>query len=338
MKKIISLLLAVLMLVSVVSLVGCGEAKKSSEPVKFGLGLYSSMSKAVSADGDTQGIGEAAVTAAAVILDADGKILDCAIDTADNTVNFTSDGKAVKANEFKTKYELGDSYGMKAYGGAKKEWYEQIDAFVSLVKGKTYDEVKALVGKENKGTDEVISAGCTITVSEYVLAIEKAVKNAKDSKAAADNNVKLGIISTQIETKDATEDAKGKNGFDITVSAAALGSDGKVNAMATDAVSVEFAFDTKGTTDTDTSAELKSKREAGDNYGMSAYGQDLNGDGTVKEWYAQADAFDAACIGKNSDEISKLALDTGYGTDDIQKAGCTINISDMVKSAVKASK
>lgn len=338
MKKIVSLLLAVLMLLSVISLVGCGEAKKSSEPVKFGLGLYSSMSKAVSADGDTQGIGEAAVTAAAVILDKDGKILDCAIDTADNTVNFTSDGKAVKAGEFKTKYELGDAYGMKAYGGAKKEWFEQIDAFIALIKGKTYDEIKALVGKENKGNDDVINAGCTITISEYVLAIEKAVKNAKESKAVADNSVKLGVISTQIETKDATADAKGKNGLDITVSAVAKGADGKITAMASDAVSVEFIFDTKGATDTDTSAELKSKREKGDNYGMSAYGQDLNGDGTVKEWYAQADAFDTACIGKNSDEISKLALDTGYGVDDIQKAGCTINISDMVKAAVKASK
>mgnify|MGYP003297401072 FL=1 len=71
---------------------------------------------------------------------------------------------------------------------------------------------------------------------------------------------------------------------------------------------------------------------------MAAYGTDLNGDGTVKEWYAQAEAFDTACVGKTADEISALAADKGYGVEALQTAGCTINIADMVKAAVKAAK
>ena len=71
---------------------------------------------------------------------------------------------------------------------------------------------------------------------------------------------------------------------------------------------------------------------------MASYGKDLNGDGTVKEWFEQAAAFDAACKGKTAAEISALAVETGYGVEDLQTAGCTINVSNMIKAAVKAAK
>ena len=60
--------------------------------------------------------------------------------TASNTVKFTADGKAVASAEFKTKYELGKDYNMVAYGGATKEWFEQADAFETVVAGKTLTE------------------------------------------------------------------------------------------------------------------------------------------------------------------------------------------------------
>ena len=84
-------------------------------------------------------------------------------------------------------------------------------------------------------------------------------------------------------------------------------------------------------------AAIGTKKDAGANYGMAQYGQDLNGDGTVKEWFEQADAFNAACIGKTASELSALAVETGYGATDLQTAGCTIHIGDMVKAAVKAA-
>ena len=334
MKKIVSLLMVALMVVSLFSLAACGEKKAAT--LKFGMGVYSTMDKASSAEGETQGTGEATVNVAGVLMDGD-KIVKCVIDSADNAVNFTSDGKAVKASEFKTKYELGDAYGMKAYGGATKEWYEQVDAFVALVEGKTYEEVKALVGSENKGNDEVVNAGCTIMISDFIFAIENAVKNAKDSSATSEDTLKIGVVSTQATTKDATEDAKGTTGFDVSIAVVASDKDGKVTAADSDVVSASFEFDTKGATDKET-AKVTSKKEAGANYGMAAYGQDLNGDGTVKEWFEQADILDETIIGKKSDEISALAVETGYGNEDLQKAGCTINIADMIKAAVKASK
>jgi ABC-type branched-subunit amino acid transport system ATPase component len=68
---------------------------------------------------------------------------------------------------------------------------------------------------------------------------------------------------------------------------------------------------------------------------MSQWGADLNGDGTVKEWYEQADAFNAATIGKTAGEITSLLGDNGYGNADLQTAGCTIAVSALVKAAAK---
>ncbi len=323
MKKILSLFLAVLMLFSVLSLAGCGE----KETLKFGLGVDAYSSKITSATEEGNGIGQAVITVAAVLLDKDGKIVKCAIDVADNTVNFSSDGKAVTAESFKTKYDLGENYGMKAYGGAKKEWFEQIDALTALVVGKTADEVKALVAGENKGTEEVINAGCTITINDYVKAIDNAIANAKESNATADDTLKLGIVSSQSDAKDATEDAAGTNGFETSIAASVINADKKVVATDIDAVSFSVSFDAKGVSDTKTAA-IESKRQLGDNYGMKAYG------GASKEWFEQADALASVCVGKTSSEISALVNADGKGVEDVVNAGCTIAVGDMVKAVV----
>lgn len=335
MKKILSLVLVFIMVMSVVSLAGCGKA----EALKLGMGISTAIAKATDADGETKGIGEADHTVAAVLVNADGKIVKCALDCAANSVEYTSEGKFVQAEEFKTKYEQKDMYGMKAYGGATKEWYEQADAFAGLVAGKTYDEVKALVAEDGKGNADVTAAGCTIYVSEFLVAIEKAVAAATASEATADDTLKVAVVSTQAgDSKDATDEAEGLNEVDSTFAATVVDADGKIKAMSTDAVQAKFTFDKKGKATTDTKAAVATKKEAGDNYGMAAYGTDLNKDGKVEEWYKQADAFNAACVGKNADEVAALAVETGYGVDSLQTAGCTINIADMVKAAVKAAK
>ncbi|MBQ2676793.1 MAG: hypothetical protein IJF54_05285 [Clostridia bacterium] len=333
MKKLLSIVLCVVMLLSAMVLSGCTKA----EPLKFGMGVHSYIEKVTNADGDTNGSGEAATTVAAVLLDKDGKIVKCAIDTMANKVAFTSEGKFVEAGEFKTKYELGNDYNMKAFGGAKKEWFEQVDALTALVAGKTIDEVKALVAKDYKGTEDVINAGCTIYISDFVLAIEKAVKNAVESEATKDDTLKLGIVSAQADSKDATEEAEGVNEVDTTIVAAVVNKDGKVVVSSTDALQAKFKFDAKGAATVEKGAAITTKKELGTNYNMAKYGQDLNKDGVVKEWFEQAAAFDAACAGKTASEISALAIDTGYGVESLQTAGCTMHVSDMIKAAVKAA-
>ena len=323
MKKTLVLAMCLILAMSAL-FVGCG----SSETLKFGMGVYSSAPAVADATADKEGTGKIDVTVAAVTVDANGKIVACALDTASNTVKFTNDGKAVADTEFKTKYELGKDYNMVAYGGAKKEWFEQADAFEALVAGKTLDEVKALVGEGNKGTDEVVNAGCTIMINEFVAAIEKAYNAAAESNVTAENTLKVTAATEQTCT-DATADKDGSNKVSTTVFAAAVDKDGKVVAASSDCVEVTFTFDTKGVATLDTSKAVVSKKEQGANYGMVAYG------GAKKEWFEQAVAFDAACIGKTADEIAGFVGEDGKGTADIQSAGCTIYVTGFVKAASK---
>lgn len=330
MKKLLCVLLSALMLLPAFVFSGCGQA----ETLKFGLGVYTDVSKASDANEDTAGQGKVAITAAAVTVDAAGKIVACVLDTADITVSYTADGKAVANDGFKTKYEQGADYNMKTYGGAAKEWFEQAAAFETVVAGKTLDEVKALVAAENKGNEEVISAGCTIMIHEFVLAIEKAYNNAATSNATADHALKLGTHTEQ-STGDATEDKDGQNQIETTFFAAAVDAEGKVVAASSECVQVKFTFDAKGASTYDLNKAVLGKKEAGAGYNMSAYGTDLNGDGVVKEWNEQSAAFDAACIGKTAAEIASLMGENNYGNADLQSAGCTILVNGLVKAASK---
>lgn len=324
MKKIVSLCLCAALLVSACALTGCTAEAKT---LKFGSAVYVSDPTATDADGDANGTAEVDVTVAAVSVDANGKIVACALDTMQSSLSYTSDGKAVGNPEAQTKYEKGADYGMVAYGGATKEWYEQADAFEGVVAGKTLDEVKALI-VEGYGTEEVQTAGCTIAISEFVGAIEKAYNAAADSNVTADHTLKVTAYTVQT-IEDATADADGTNEVEVYVYAAALDADSKVVAGNSDCVPVSFTFDITGKSTFDTTQEILSKKEQGSNYGMVAYG------GAAKEWYEQAAAFDAQCIGKTGDEIAGLMSVDGKGVEEVQTAGCTIYVSGFVAAASK---
>ena len=217
---------------------------------------------------------------------------------------------------------------MVAYGGATKEWFEQADAFETLVVGKTLDEIKALVAEGGKGNADVIAAGCTITVTEFVGAIEKAFANLADSTATAACAIKLGVNTAQ-STTDATDEKNGTNQLDVTVVAAAVNADGTVAAIASDCVQFKFGFTLAGATTFDATKTIQSKRELGANYGMVAYG------GAAKEWFEQADAFNALCIGKTAAQIVALCAADNYGTDEVKAAGCTVLVDGLTKAADK---
>ena len=329
MKKILTLTLCMLMLVSTV-LVGCsktGSGDSADATAKFGCGIYVTAPTTTDATEDKDGAGKVDVTIAAITVDENGKIVSCQLDTASNTVNYTADGKCVANEEFKTKYEIGADYNMVAYGGASKEWFEQADAFEAFVAGKTLDEVKALVAEGNKGTEEVINAGCTIMINEFVNAIAKAFDNVS-AEVKADSALKINVVTEQTCT-DATEDKDGSNKIAVNIFAAACDSEGKVVAATSDCVEVEFKFDTKGASTLDTTKDVLTKKEQGADYGMVAYG------GAAKEWFEQAEAFDSVCIGKTAEEIAGLIADDGKGVSEVQTAGCTIYVSGFVKAASK---
>ncbi len=329
MKRSLALILCVVLALSVV-LTGCASKPDASkaDTLQFGFGVYTSAPAATDATADKDGSGKLDITFAAITVDADGKIVACDLDTASNSIAFTADGKAVAATEFKTKYEQGNDYNMVTYGGAAKEWYEQADAFETVVAGKTLEEVTALVGEDKKGNSDVIAAGCTIMINEFVAAIEKAYVAAADSNVTAEDTLKVTAY-TEATGADATADKDGSNKVATTVFGAAVDANGKVVGAASDCVELAFTFDTKGASTLDTTKAVLSKKEQGADYGMVAYG------GAAKEWFEQAAAFDAACVGKTATEIAGLVAEDGKGVADLQTAGCTIYVTGFVKAASK---
>lgn len=350
MKKILSLALVLVMVLSVAALVGCSGDKAPSgddaATLKFGLGVVSNYGEAKDADGETNGAGEFNTTAVAVLLDAEGKIAAIDLDSAQIKTAWTSEGKVVATEDLRTKYEKGTDYGMAAYGkkhdgteGAVKEWNEQADAFMATAKGKTLAEVKALMAEDGYATGDLATAGCTIQVTDFIGALEKAVNSAADSKATANDKLSVALVSDTSSSKDATEEKAGVSQVDTTVAAVVTDADGKVVVAKTDCVQGKMEFDATGKSTLDATAEVKTKLELGTDYGMAAYGAKHDGtEGAVKEWNEQAAAFDAALVGKTSAEFAGLAAEDGYATGDLATAGCTMGIGDMIKAATAATK
>jgi hypothetical protein len=341
MKKVLSIVLALVLIVGCFAACGKSGGDEQTTALKFGMGVVAS----VSATDAEENAGKASIvaTVVAVTLDKDGKIVKCDLDTTDNTVSFNADGTVVAPTEFKTKGELGADYGManNPYAadingdGKVLEWNEQAAAFCKTAEGKTLAEVQAFVAEDGATKGDLATAGCTINAYDFIKALEKAVNNAKDSKATAKDTVNVAIVSNA-KVADA-EDADGYVDYTVTFSAVALDADKKVTAAVTDELTAKVTFDATGVVTSDATA-IKTKLELGADYGManSPYASDLNGDGKVLEWNEQAAAYDNACLGKTSAEIGALVVN-GYGVEAVQTAGCTIAIANMVLATVKAA-
>ena len=196
MKKYILLSLVFSFLLS--GLCSCGKRTGG----RVGVGVYTDLASDSSAIGGNDGHTKYVHTVAAIAEDKDGRITACDLDVAEIRVEFTSSGKHKLKTEYKTKAQLGDAYGMKA-SGAKLEWYEQKDAFCRSVIGKTVEEIKGKVQDDGSGSEEIISAGCTIKIDEFVRAIVKADENAEPVAKKVD---KLTLnLNNEVKGKDATE-------------------------------------------------------------------------------------------------------------------------------------
>lgn len=109
---------------------------------------------------------------------AGGKVIAAIIDSS--SAKSTITGTEFGAIEYPgTKLEQGDDYGMLGnYGSKLAEWYVQAQAFADFAVGKTASEVAGINIDENgKATD--LTTSCTMAVSGYKAALEKAVSYAR---------------------------------------------------------------------------------------------------------------------------------------------------------------
>lgn len=298
---------------------------------KTGLAIVSSMTSSKDA-GDADGLAQVDSVAVAVVVDEEGKIVSCKLDTAQNKMGFTSEGKVVMKDDFQTKKELKEEYGMKAASGIGKEWYEQAQAMEAYVIGKTAQEVKGIaVDESSKATDADLVAGVTVKIGSYKEAIAEAAENAKAVGSNPGDKLGLGIITNMNKSKDAAEDAEGQCQAYSTYVAVTTDADGKVTSCIIDSTQGTVKFDGEGKITSDLTAGVKTKKQLGDDYGMKG------ASGIGKEWYEQAAAMEDYIIGKTAQEVAGIAVDEDEKPVDADLlAGVTVSIGGYQTAAVKA--
>ncbi|MDD2269710.1 MAG: hypothetical protein PHY15_09250 [Eubacteriales bacterium] len=151
----------------------------ASKDDTLGLGTVTSVANSKDVTEAKPGVAQAYSTYAVVTKDSSGKITSCIINASQGDVSFDDTGKITSDTTaaVKTKNEIGAAYGMKSKSQIGKEWDEQAAAFADYVKGKTTAEVKAIaVSEEGRPSGSDLTSSVTITVGDFIKAIEKAAK------------------------------------------------------------------------------------------------------------------------------------------------------------------
>ena len=370
MKRILSIVLMIVLSISL--LVACtsepapapeepttpdtGEAGEGTQTTsgtitKLGLGHVVSIAKSTDKGTDANGnpvnpLAQADVMIAAVGFDADGKVVSVYIDSAQTKVAFdenlqvTSDVNA----EVPTKRDLGTDYGMGKVSPIGKEWFEQMDALQEWMVGKTVEEI---VSMETTKRDDAhptvpnvpeLTSSVTMDVGEYLEIVEEAWNNAIDVTGA--EKVGLGVKTSIAKSVSAGTDANGnpvnaQAQVDTIISATALDADGKVAGAIIDTAQVVIPFDADGKVAVDKTAELKTKNELKEDYGMGKISP------IGKEWYEQAQALAEWMKGKTLDEIKAMKLEEGKPAEEDLVSSVTIHVDDylaVVEEAINNAK
>lgn len=310
------------------------DSSTASGGLKTGIGAVTTAGSSKDASASEEGLAQAEVLVAAVTVDGDGKIVECVLDTAQTKVGFNGEGKITTDlnSEFKTKNETGDDYGMKAASSIEKEWYEQAEAFAQYCVGKTADEINGIaVNESGAPSDADLAASVTLYVGGFQQAVTKAVNNAADLGAAAGDKLGLGMITNISNSVDASADAAGEAQPYTSIAAVTVNGDGVITSAAIDAVQAKINFDATGKITTDLKAEIASKNELGDNYGMKAASS------IGKEWYEQAAAYAAYAAGKTPEEVNGTQVTEGVPSDADLAASVTLHIAEFNSVIEKAA-
>ena len=155
------------------------EKPAAEGALKTGLAIVAGVGDSKSATADEAGEGKYDVTMVAVLVDDNGVIQDCVIDGVATAVQFDAKGALVTDTAVapQTKNELGENYGMVAWGGAIAGWDAQAAAFASYITGKTAADVAGIaVNEKTAPTDADLTASVTIKIGGFQNLVAKAAQ------------------------------------------------------------------------------------------------------------------------------------------------------------------
>ena len=285
-------------------------------------------------------------TVATVVMDTTGKIILCRIDVADNKMY--TDAIDPADYNFRSKMELGDEYGMGSYGPSGIEWYKQAQAFENYVVGMTAEDVANIKTQKPEGSgsiisadDALLSAGCTIDISDFIEAVKKACTDTNSMTFTAyPNSFTLGVaISTSAEDSYGYKDGRYSKIVMRSDFASAVICDEKILASLNDAIRPEFDIEYDyifGVSFNGLYRELK--------YSFNDLGVN-NNDSTALKWYQQSEAFSKHVVGMTADDVQNMKTQKPEGSgsnisadDALLSAGCTIDITPLKTVLAKAAR
>lgn len=325
-KKLASLVVLVLMLVMLAGCTSTSEPPASAAPsttkvAKIGLGHITSISKStdltVDADGNVKPpAGQIDTVIVAAAFDADGKVMQVAIDTSQSKVAFDKDLQLTTdvSVSGETKVELKDRYGLKRASTIQKEWFEQIAELEKWMIGKTVPEIKAMKTKERDASHPHVpdvpelTSLVTISVQDYIAAVEEAYNTAVEVPAGG-AGLGLGHV-IDLGSSKSYANSDGKETLPLaqvntTIAATLFDADGKVLSTIIDTCQTNVTYDKDGKVTSDKTAAPKSKKELGDSYGMK------RGSSIGKEWFEQVAELEKWMAGKTVAEIKAMKLTAG---------------------------
>ena len=272
----------------------------SANGPKIGLAVLGNASKSTAASAESAGQIKYDITVAAVMVDDDGVILDCIIDSIAPTVKFDANGiiDATTVGNVMSKNELGEAYGMKAEG-SKYEWNEQAAALCAYAIGKTVEELKSgAVNESGMAADADLASKASIYIGGYVGAIEEAVKNATVSGAQAGDDLRLAISCGYGKAEDATAEKNGTVQLDCDIAVVTMNAD-VITSCIIDSLQAKVSFDAAGALAE--MGQMLTKGQLGEAYGMKKAG-------SAYEWNEQVAYFCDYVTGKTVDQILTIAV------------------------------
>ncbi len=333
MKKVLSGLVVLALLIGMIGMATVGFADDAS--VKTGFGVVSGFSGTKNATADADGAVQVYPMYAAVMVDMDGKIVKCVIDSYQGKVTFDAAGVITSdvTAPIMSKNQKGDDYGMKGASGIGKEWYEQAAAFAEYCVGLTAEEVAAIpMDESGHATGDDVLAGATVSVGSMVKAVVAAVESAEDLGATSGDSLGLAAeVELASRSKNATAEEDGAGYAYAYYAAATFDAEGKITSVVLDASQFSANFNSKGEITTDLTVPQLAKQTLKDDYGMKARS------GIGKEWYEQANYFANYVKGMTAEEVAGMAMDeSGYAADADVLAGTTVHIGDFLNVIVAA--
>lgn len=211
--------------------------------------------------------------------------------------------------------------------------------------GKTADEVKGIQLQEANGHQiaadkDLLSAGCSMQITDFMEAVAAACNDEQGmSFKAGEFTLGVAASTSAADSKAATDEEDGLVAMYTDFSAAVV-ADGKIVAALNDSVQPKITINTNG--EIVSSDYTATKRVLKGDYGMEGK-VDNDGDGVMKEWFEQSEAFSKFIVGKTADEVAALETQEANGHQiavdkDLLSAGCSMQITSMKDTSAKAAK